>query len=55
MTGNHLLPFSHVWLAYSLPVAVPNRLDIRSSFNLGPLIWALKKVDRWRELLAETA
>ncbi len=41
------------WRAYSLPVAVPNRVDIGPTFNLDPLIAAMKEIKRRQALLAE--
>jgi len=41
------------WRAYSLPVAVPNRVDIGSVFDLDPLRRAMKEIERRQELLAE--
>lgn len=41
------------WRAYSLPVAVPNRVDIGPTFNLEPLLSAMKEIKRRQALLAE--
>jgi len=41
------------WRAYTLPVAVPNQVDIGPTFNLAPLRRAMKEIERRQELLAE--
>jgi hypothetical protein len=41
------------WRAYSLPVAVLSQVDIGPTFNLDPLITAMKEMRRRQALLAE--
>ncbi len=43
------------WRAFSLPVAVSNRVGIGPVFNLEPLNQAMEEMERRRELLAEAA
>lgn len=41
------------WRAYTLPVAVPNQVDIGPTFNLTSLRGAMREMERRQELLEE--